>query len=208
MSMNNNPKNRIKPKLLREQKTEALLVFIRTTLEQTFNEIKEKGSYTEIGSKEDTEYIYHILETLNNQLKECVVNSSYLQSVIANVDKSPFFKALAKKEEPLMTYYDAIVKSIASNLPSGTLWIPELMIIALLSQWIIEEEKSTYLYPFLKNIDYLKVMERFDNAKLDETKEKKDIVMNMYKLSTKLIDSLKSSTFKTNIHRKSKSRRK
>ena len=206
--MNNNPKNRIKPKLLREQKTEALLVFIRTTLEQTFNEIKEKGSYTEIGSKEDTEYIYHILETLNNQLKECVVNSSYLQSVIANVDKSPFFKALAKKEEPLMTYYDAIVKSIASNLPSGTLWIPELMIIALLSQWIIEEEKSTYLYPFLKNIDYLKVMERFDNAKLDETKEKKDIVMNMYKLSTKLIDSLKSSTFKTNIHRKSKSRRK
>ena len=33
MSINSNPKNRIKPKLLREQKTEALLVFIRTTLE-------------------------------------------------------------------------------------------------------------------------------------------------------------------------------
>ncbi len=208
MSINSNPKNRIKPKLLREQKTEALLVFIRTTLEQTFNEIKEKGSYTEIGSKKDTKYIYDILETLNNQLKECVVNSSYLQSIIANSDKSPFFTMIAKKEEPLMTYYDAIVKSIASNLPTGTLWIPELMIIALLSQWILEEEKSVFLYPFLKNIDYLKVIERFDNAKLEETKEKKDIVMNMYHLSTKLIDSLKSSTFKANIHRKSKSRRK
>ena len=207
MSINNNPKNRIKPKLLREQKTEALLVFIRTTLEQTFSEIKEKGSYTEIGSKEDTKYIYEILENLNDNLKECVVNSSYLQSIISNLDKSSFFKAVAKKEEPLMTYYDAIVKSIAINLPSGTLWIPELMIIALLSQWIIEEEKSTYLYPFLKDIDYLQVMERFDNAKLDETKVKKDIVFNMYKLSTKLIDSLKSSTYKTNIHRKSKSRK-
>jgi len=203
----NNCKNRVKPKLLREQKTEALLVFIRTTLEQTFSEIKEKASYTEIGSPEDTKYIYDILETLNNQLKECVVNSSYLQSIIINADKSPFFKAVAKKEEPLMTYYDAIVQSITKNLPSGTLWMPELMVIALLSQWILEEEESVYLYPFLKDIDYLKVMERFDKAKLDETKDKKDIVMNMYKLSTKLIDSLKSATYKSNIHRKSKRKR-
>ena len=207
MSINNNPKNRIKPKLLREQKTEALLVFIRTTLEQTFKEIKEKGSYTQIGSPEDTKYIYDILKTLNNQLKECVVNSSYLQSIIANADKSSFFKSLAKKEEPLMTYYDAIVKSIASNLPSGTLWIPELIVVALLSQWILEEEKSVYLYPFLRDIDYLKVIDRFDNAKLDESQEKRDIVMNMYNLSTKLIDSLRSSSYKVNIHRKSKKRR-
>ena len=207
MSINSNPKNRIKPKLLREQKTEALLVFIRTTLEQTFNEIENKGSYTQIGSKEDTKYIYDILETLNNQLKECVVNSIYLQSIIANIDKSPFFKAIAKKEEPLMTYYDAIVKSIASNLPSGTLWIPELMVVALLSQWILEEEKSVYLYPFLKNIDYLQIMERFDNARLNESQDKKDIVMNMYKLPTKLIDSLRMSSYKVNIHRKSKKRR-
>jgi hypothetical protein len=106
-----------------------------------------------------------------------------------------------------MTYYDAIVQSITKNLPSGTLWMPELMVIALLSQWIIEEEKSVYLYPFLKDIDYLKVMERFDKAKLNETKDKKDVVMNMYKLSTKLIDSLKTSTYKTNIHRKSKRKR-
>jgi hypothetical protein len=202
-----NLKNRIKPKLLREQKTEALLVFIRTTLEQTFSEIKEKDSYTQIGSDEDTKYIYDILETLNNQLKECVVNSSYLQSIIANINKSPFFKAVAKKEEPLMTYYDAIVQSITKNLPSGTLWMPELMVIALLSQWILEEEKSTYLYPFLKDIDYLEVLDRFDKAKLDETKDKKDVVMNMYKLSTKLIDSLKASNFKVNTKRKSKRKR-
>ena len=42
--MSPNPKNRIKPKLLREQKTEALLVFIRTTLEQTFKDIENKYS--------------------------------------------------------------------------------------------------------------------------------------------------------------------
>jgi hypothetical protein len=42
------------------------LVFIRTTLEQVFKDIENKGSFTEIGSKEDTQYIYDILETLNN----------------------------------------------------------------------------------------------------------------------------------------------
>jgi len=206
--MSINPQNRIKPKLLREQKTEALLVFIRTTLEQTFKEIDNKGSYTQIGSDEDTKYIYDILKTLNTQLQECVVNSGYLQSIIANSDKSAFFKSLAKKEEPLMTYYNDIVQSIAKNLPSGTSWIPELMVIALLSQWILEEEKSVYLYPFLKDIDYLSIIERFDNARLDATSDKKEVVMNMYKLSTKLIDSLKNSTYKSNIHRKSKNRRK
>jgi len=208
MSLSSNPTNRIKPKLLREQKTEALLVFIRTTLEQYFKDIQNNKPHFTLGNKEDTNYIYDILKKLNNQLQECVVNSSYLQSIISNVDKSAFFKSLAKKEEPLMTYYNDIVKSIASNLPSGTLWIPELMVIALLSQWILEEEKSVYLYPFLKDIDYIQAIEKFDNAKLDETKDKKEVVMNMYKLSTKLIDSLKNSTYKTNIHRKSKYRKK
>ena len=200
--MSPNPKNRIKPKLLREQKTEALLVFIRTTLEQTFKDIENKQAYTQIGSDEDTKYIYDILKTLNAQLQECVVNSSYLQSIIANSTKSAIFKSIAKKEEPLMTYYNAIVQSIATNLPSGTLWIPELMVVALLSQWILEEEKSIYLYPFLNDIDYTEVLSVFDKAKLDESKDKKDVVMNMYKLSTKLIDSLKNSTYKINTKRK------
>ena len=80
------------------------------------------------------------------------------------------------------------------------------MVVSLLSQWILEEEKSIYLYPFLSDINYINLIEKFDNAKLDETIEKKDVVMNMYKLSTKLIDSLNEATYKVNTKRKSKSR--
>ena len=36
--------NRIKPKLLRDIKTEALLAFIRTTLEEYFKEL-DKGTF-------------------------------------------------------------------------------------------------------------------------------------------------------------------
>ena len=45
---------------------------------------------------------------------------------------------------------DTLVKTIERLLTNGNSWIPELIVIALLSEWIIEEEKSTYFYPFLK----------------------------------------------------------
>ena len=64
MSINQNPTNRIKPTRLREQKTEALLVFIRTILEQ-------------------------------------------------------YFKDIYKKEEPLIVYYDTIIKQIEVSLLQG-----------------------------------------------------------------------------------------
>ena len=206
MSIDFNCPNRIKPKLLREQKTEALLVFIRTTLEQYFELLEGEKQFCEFGVKEDREYIHKELRKLLLDLKECVVDTSYLQSVISNSGRSKFLNMLAQKEKPLMVYYDALSKTIEKNLPNGTKWIPELMVICLLTQWVLEEEKSTYLYPFLNDLDYMDLMERFDRAKLKETEEKKEIVMGMYRLSTVLIDSLKKATFKK--HKKKFKRKK
>ena len=94
--------NRIKPKLLREQKTEALLVFIRTTLEQYFKEL-DKGSITlTIGTVENTQYINQVLEKLLENLQETVVNSTYLRSIVMNSEKNRVLKMILKKEEPLM----------------------------------------------------------------------------------------------------------
>ena len=149
-------KNRVKPKLLRDVKTEALLVFIRTTLEQSFYQIDNVGYNFLLGNDEDNEYVYSTLKKLLIQLEDTVINSSYLRSLIENSHKNATLKVLAKKEEPLMVYYDTLVKTIESSLPNGSSWIPELVVVALLSEWIIEEEKSTYFYPFLKDLDKFK----------------------------------------------------
>jgi len=204
MSINPNCPNRIRPKLLREIKTEALLVFIRTTLEQSFDQIDTKGYQFLIGSNEDSDYVYSILRKLLKQLQECVINSTYLRSVIANSDKNQFFKILAKKEEPLMQYYDSIIKGIEINLLNGTSWIPELVVISMLSEWIVEEEKSVYLYPFLADIDYLDLIDRYDKSKTTLDEDKKEVIMNMYRISSDIISRLKKSTYKVNHHRKSK----
>ena len=195
-------KNRIKPKLLRDIKTEALLVFIRTTLEQSFYQIDNVGYNFLLGNDEDNEYVYSTLKKLLIQLEDTVINSSYLRSLSENSHKNATLKVLAKKEEPLMIYYDTLVKTIEVCLPNGSFWIPELVVISLLSEWIIEEEKTAYFYPYLKDMNYLDLINRYDNSKKDLNNEKKDIMMDMYKLSSKLIEKLKKVEYKINTTRK------
>ena len=195
-------KNRVKPKLLRDVKTEALLVFIRTTLEQSFYQIDNVGYNFLLGNDEDNEYVYSTLKKLLIQLEDTVINSSYLRSLIENSHKNATLKVLAKKEEPLMVYYDTLVKTIESSLPNGSSWIPELVVVALLSEWIIEEEKSTYFYPFLNDINYLDLLSRYDNAKIGLDKDKKEIMLNMYKISSTLIEKLKNTKYKVSKNKK------
>ena len=195
-------KNRIKPLLLRDVKTEALLVFIRTTLEDYFKQIENSSYYFELGSKEDNQFVFNELKKLLEKLQDTVINSSYLRSLIENAPKHQSLKALAKKEEPLMVYYDTLIKTIERLLTNGSSWIPELIVISLLSEWIIEEEKSTYFYPFLKDLDYIDLINRYDNAKIGLDKDKKEIMLNMYKISSTLIEKLKNTKYKVSKNKK------
>ena len=200
-------KNRVKPKLLRDIKTEALLVFIRTTLEQSFYQIDNIGYNFRLGNDEDNDIVYSSLKKLLEQLQDTVINSTYLRSLIENAHKNATLKVLAKKEEPLMVYYDTLIKTIEVCLPNRSFWIPELVVISLLSEWIIEEEKSAYFYPYLKDIDYIDLINRYDNSKKDLDIEKKEIIMNMYKISSRLIEKLKKAEYKINTNRKKTKRK-
>jgi hypothetical protein len=142
------------------------------------------------------------LKKLLEKLQDTVINSSYLRSLIENAPKHPSLKVLAKREEPLMVYYDSLVKTIERLLKDGNSWIPELIVIALLSEWIIEEEKSTYFYPFLNDINYLDLLSRYDNAKIGLDKDKKEIMLNMYKISSTLIEKLKNTKYKVSKNKK------
>lgn len=196
--------NRVKPKLLREMKTEALLVFIRTTLEEYFIKLDNQEIKSQIGSDEDIEFVSLSLRKLLSNLQESVVSSTYLRSLIANMHKNSALKMIAKKEEPLMVYYDSIIKALEKKFYNGQYWMPELVVISLLSEWIIEEEKSIFLYPFLGDINYLELLNIYDKTKLNLDDEKREIIMNMYKISSYLILKLKESHFKVNNQRRNK----
>ena len=194
--LNQLPSQRIKPNFLRDVKTEALLVFIRTTLEQYFKQKTKNDFKSNLGSEEQIKTIEKNLELLFNNLSIHFVNAHYLYTILNTTKRTQQLKLLIKKEEPLMIYYDAIVKGLSVHLENGTNWIPEMLIITLLSEWLLEEEKSAHLFPFLNEINYLELITIYDEIKLNADDEKKAVIMNMYKLSTKLISVLKNTKFK------------
>jgi len=209
MIQNNCTKKRIKPKLLRDVKTEALLVFARTAFERFFERVDQDDWKPIVGTDDDTIYIYDTLRNLKDQLQECVVNVDYLISLVQSAKEHPELRSLAKFEEPLITYYDVMAKKVEVNIPENqTWWIPELIVVCTLSQWILEEEKSIVLYPFLKDIDYTKLISKFEIYGQSLKGEKKDIIINMHIMSEKIIEKLKQTKYKVNKGRISKSRKK
>jgi hypothetical protein len=199
-----NVNSRVKPTLLREVKTEALLVFIRTTLENYFEKVEKKEIAFSIGDDEENLFIENILKELLSFLQQSVVDSTYLKSLIENCNKNPMVKKWAKQEEPLMVYYTSLVKALERNFSNGQFWMPELMVICLLTEWIVEGEKSTHLYPFLSKIDYLSLLNIYEKEKIKTDEERKKIIMNMYKISSNLIENLKHCKYKIRTQRRKK----
>lgn len=204
--LNTNCKNRIKPKLIRDVKTEALLVFARTALERFFAK-NENLELMKIGNLEDTKKIYKTLWDLKEELEDSVVNVDYLLNLVQNAKRYAPLRKLAKYEEPLITYYDAMAKRIEFHIPKERVFMPEFLVICTLSHWVIEEEKSVTLYPFLKEFDFLSLMEKYEIAALEKDGNNMNIT-DIYKVSTDLIETLKKTKYKFNKDRVSKTRKK
>ena len=204
--------DRIKPKLLRDVKTEALLVFVRTTLEQYFIELDSENINFVLGTKSENEHLERELRKLFDNLKKHVVSSKYIRRLTYDAQKSLYLRQILKKEEPLIIYYDSLIKQLEHSLSQGANWIPEQLVFCLLSEWIVEEEKSVVLYSFLNDIDYISILSLYDTVSR-RSRENDDenhaiVIKNMYFLGTKLISKLKNTKYRTNTTRKSKFRNK
>jgi len=204
--------HRIKPLMLRDIKTEALLVFIRTTLIKFFEDLANENINYVLGNEEENLLIESVLLELHSNLEKHVVSSNYIRTLTNYAQDNLALRKILKKEEPLIVYYDALVKQLEISLSQGSNWIPEQLVLCLLSEWIIEEENSIVLYPFLTKIDYLSVLNLYEQLSLRSKKEndvKHAVIINeMYRLGTKLILKLKDTKYKINTTRKSKSRKK
>jgi hypothetical protein len=197
-------KNRIKPTLLRDVKTEALLVFVRTALERYFTQLKEAGFRPVVGSDEDTEYIYSTLHFILQKLQDHVVNVDYILDITHKADQERFFELLYYKEKPLIDYYNALAMTIEKQYNGSKAYIPEFMVICCLSNWILEEEKSVNLYPFLENIDWLELISRFElNAKEFE-KNGECNISKIHNISFHVVKKLKEKKFQIKQYKKTK----
>lgn len=200
------PPDRIKPKLLRDVKTEALLVFIRTTLEQLFIDIEKGVVSMQVGSEEDQKIVFDTLSNLLQELKRTVISSHQLRTMVSLAQTNSAIMYLIKQEAPLLHYYDNIVKQIQISLKQGENWIPEQLSLALLSEWILEDNKSVEIFPYLLNIDYIQLLSKYDTARLEVKQQgdvhKANVISNMYVISSEIIERLRKTSYKVNPTRK------
>ena len=205
--MNLNPQ--IKIKLLRDIKTDALLIYIKTVVEELLENIKKNDYKIDLGYEDFNKEIEENIRNLNNELSLTIINAYELKAFISYQQFKNKNNKLLPNDEALVFYYNALVKQIESHLIEGALWIPEQIILSLLSEWILEEEKCIDFYPFLKNFDYLKLLSFYEMARNNEQNPHlKDNISKMYKISSSMIDKLKNSKYKINTTRKSKVRKK
>lgn len=136
--MNLNPQ--IKIKLLRDIKTDALLIYIKTVVEELLENIKKNDYKIDLGYEDFNKEIEENIRNLNNELSLTIINAYELKAFISYQQFKNKNNKLLPNDEALVFYYNALVKQIESHLIEGALWIPEQIILSLLSEWILEEE--------------------------------------------------------------------
>lgn len=205
--MNFNPQ--IKLKLLRDFKTDALLIYIKTVIEELLENIKNETYKIDLGNNEFNLEIEESIRTLNSHLSKTVINAYELKAFMSYSQIKTQNTKLLPNDEALVFYYNSIVKQIELQLQEGDIWIPEQIVLALLSEWVLEENKSITLYPFLKEVDYLKLLAYYEIARNNENKSYlRENIITMYKISSSMIKRLKNSKYRINSSRKSKKRNK
>lgn len=210
ITINDYCENRIKSNLLGGVKTEAILVFTRTALERLFKKQNRENNKLFLGTEEDTKYIYDNLQNLMKDLQQCVVNVEYLIEMMNTAKRHPRsqeLRQLAKYEEPLILYNDCMAKRMYHHFPRETSLMPEFLVLCILSLWFLENEKSTAIYSFIDNYDFLLLIEKFERYAQTQSSEKVKEISNMQTVSIDIVEQLKKIQYKFNSSRTSKKRK-
>jgi hypothetical protein len=196
-------------KLLRDIKTDALLIYIKTVIEELLENIKNETYKIDLGYENFNKKIEENIIELNIKLDKTIINAYELKSFMAYQQMKQTNHKLLPNDEALVFYYNTIVKQIETQLKEGELWIPEQIVLALLSEWVLEEEKSTIFYTFLNDFDYLRLLSYYEIARNNEKNiNLRENIIRMYQISSSMIKRLKNSKYKINSSRKSKMRKK
>lgn len=203
MNLIQNKENRMNRLFTNRTKTEALLIYIKITLEKLFLQIDNDEYMLKLISYEDSQIVLESLRKLLTLLKSADIKDVYVLKEILlknNTAYSPYL-------DELIQYYNSIVVEVEKELLDGDLWIPEQFILSLLAEWILEENQTKF-YPFLAEFDYLDLLSKFEEIKTKEHEMYKNKVYLMYKISRKTIDMLKKEKFKSSIIKKQNKKRK
>lgn len=189
------PEKRLKPKLLREIKSEALLVFCNTLLTLTSDKIEADSIFYDNRFKKEADQIKISIETLRKELNQSIINEEYFTYLMENKNKKKIYPIFLK-ELPLIYYTETLHNTLYKKMQEKQKWIPEFLIFALISQWFIEENNSTKLFNFIELFECNDILSTYERVSIKSDNAINQTINDMYKLSLELTSSLKKAKFK------------
>ncbi len=188
------PSQRLKPKFLREIKSEALLVFCKQLLMLNTDGLVIKAIFSEERFHKEADHIKKSIRKLTEQLGTHVIDQQYLDYLILNHRKKNLHNIFTQ-ELPLIYYSDVLFQTLKKQMKNKQKWVPEFLVFSLLSEWFIEENNSMQLFSFIKQYQYLEILSMYEKAALESDDKTKFTIKDMYNLSSSLVSNLKKAKF-------------
>jgi hypothetical protein len=188
------PSQRLKPKFLREIKSEALLVFCKQLLMLNTDGLVIKAIFSEERFHKEADHIRKSIRKLTEQLGTHVIDQQYLDYLILNHRKKNLHNIFTR-ELPLIYYSDVLFQTLKKQMKNKQKWVPEFLVFSLLSEWFIEENNSMQLFSFIKQYQYLEILSMYEKAALESDDKTKFTIKDMYNLSSSLVSNLKKAKF-------------
>jgi hypothetical protein len=186
------PAKRLKPKFLREIKSEALLVFCKQLLMLNTDGLVIKAIFSEERFHKEADHIRKSIRKLTEQLGTHVIDQQYLDYLILNHRKKNLHNIFTR-ELPLIYYSDVLFQTLKKQMKNKQKWIPEFLVFSLLSEWFIEENNSMKLFNFIKQYQYVEILSMYEKATFKNDDNTKLTIKDMYNLSSNLVLNLKKA---------------
>lgn len=194
-----------------EKKVDALITFIYSAIQDYLKSDVNSFGIGKYISKEEADFIYHEISTIEEYLRGRVITFEQMQSIVTNAKKDKKFLAYYKSIESNLFYYDRIAKSALSKIKQLSnngeqKWMPDYLILCLLYD-AYEANFSYAHYNFFNTYDFEKIFYIYRKVnkiiKIEEhiaSFTHNNIIRKMENVSYTMIENLKNSKFKSISH--------
>lgn len=206
---------------LKDIKSEMLLFIVRDFLYE-FLQQDDTNSVHLIEAKNEQEVkeeklIQEFILRIFNYLDKHVLTRKKLNDVFTPSVKNNKTFLLAKQNEPIWFYYNSLARIVEDVMREKSEFVPEVIGLEMLRIYIDEEGKKIPKHKLFESLDFSPIFSFYDKKNIELKKtinpsgkiwDTKTHISDAYTIAAKIIEKYSKISYKLNINRISKTRKK
>lgn len=203
-------RNYPRPLTENDSKLQSILIYVGSRLKDTLEAQKTKNGIALF----DDKILNKLLEFNKELYKEiCEYIPKFeeiedeMEKIISHRNPTDLQIKTYTEYLPVSKFFNLIVNECEKAFDNNRNWIPDLMAISLIMNWLKEKDKKSFTYKFLEKYDYQEIIDLYNSVALKNKKEDKffyETITNMYDLAEEIINKIDKTKYQTKIVRENK----